>query len=179
MKLFNDAMKVDSVKNRIEYAMTIRGIKQIDLCQKTGIPKSSMSQYLSGEYEPKQDRIEIIAKALNVNETWLRGYDTPMRPPYDYTQIEEGPQGTMMVSSESPWEEEMMGYFATLDPDEQYAEVQRIKDISNGKLKAGSPGAIELSEGETLLIELFRKVSEDRQELVLEMIKAALENLSK
>ena len=34
-----------------------------------------MSQYLSGTFKPKQQRTYLIAKALNVNEAWLMGYD--------------------------------------------------------------------------------------------------------
>ncbi len=34
----------------------------------------------------------------------------------------------------------------------------------------------ELSEGEQLLLDLFRKVPEDQQQLVLQMIRAALGN---
>ena len=37
-----------------------------------------------------------------------------------------------------------------------------------------SPDKIELSEGERLLLGLFRKVPEDQQKLVLQMIRAAL-----
>lgn len=37
-----------------------------------------MSQYLSGDFEPKQKRLSSISKALNVSETWLLGYDVPM-----------------------------------------------------------------------------------------------------
>jgi transcriptional regulator with XRE-family HTH domain len=39
-----------------------------------------------------------------------------------------------------------------------------------------SPVDIELNEGEKLLIDLFRKVPEDQQQLVLQMIRAALGN---
>ena len=53
-------------------------MKQSELCAKTGIPKSAMSQYISGAFEPKQDRIYLMADALNVNEAWLMGYDVPM-----------------------------------------------------------------------------------------------------
>jgi transcriptional regulator with XRE-family HTH domain len=44
----------------------------------TKIPKSAISQYVSGAFEPKQDRIYLIAKALNISEAWLLGYDVPM-----------------------------------------------------------------------------------------------------
>lgn len=63
---------------RISLALSIRKMKQIELCEKTNIPKSAMSQYIKGSFEPKQDRIFLIAQALNVSETWLMGYDVPM-----------------------------------------------------------------------------------------------------
>ena len=53
-------------------------MKQTELCAKTKIPKSSLSLYLSGAYEPKQDRIYLISKALDVSEAWLMGYDVSM-----------------------------------------------------------------------------------------------------
>ncbi len=34
-----------------------------------------MSQYLKGAFEPKKDRLEAMARVLNVNEAWLMGYD--------------------------------------------------------------------------------------------------------
>ena len=53
-------------------------MKQAELVELTGIGKSSISTYISGQYEPKQRNIYKIAKALNVNEAWLMGYDVPM-----------------------------------------------------------------------------------------------------
>ena len=43
--------------------------------------------------------------------------------------------------------------------------------------KNDSPTEAELTEGEMLLLDLFRRVPEDKQELVLQMIRAALGNL--
>ena len=43
--------------------------------------------------------------------------------------------------------------------------------------KSNSPTEPELSEGEAKLIELFRQVPEDKQQLVLQMIETALRNL--
>ena len=40
--------------------------------------------------------------------------------------------------------------------------------------KENSPSELQLTEGETLLLELFRRVPEDQQQLVLQMIRAAL-----
>ena len=64
--------------NRLRKAMEIRDMKQVDLVERTGLSKSAISQYYSGIYEPKQKALYKIAKALNVNEAWLMGYDAPM-----------------------------------------------------------------------------------------------------
>ena len=69
---------MDTIAERIRKGLLIRNMKQTDLVEKTGIGKSSISTYLSGEYEPKQRNIYKIAQALDVNEAWLMGYDVPM-----------------------------------------------------------------------------------------------------
>ena len=111
----------ESCAIRIKRALSIRAMKQSELCRITNIPKSAISQYLSGCFEPKQDRIYLIAKTLDVSEAWLMGYDVPM---------------------------------------------ERQKNIPQDKQ--------ELSEGEKALLELFNRVPEDQQKLVLQMIRAAL-----
>lgn len=67
-----------SCAERIKLALSLKNLTQADLCRMTEISKSTMSQYLSGKYEPSQLKTEIIARALNVNEAWLMGYDVPM-----------------------------------------------------------------------------------------------------
>ncbi len=109
---------------RIRTALTIKGMKQSDLCRLTKIPKSALSQYLSGAFEPKQDRIYLMSQALNVSEAWLMGLDVPMER----------------------------------------------------QVKKASPTEPNLSEGEKMLLELFRRVPEDQQALVLNLIRAALGN---
>ena len=70
--------RVATCAERIKKALYIKGMKQSDLCRLTNIPKSALSQYISGAFEPKQDRIYLMAQALNVSETWLMGLDVPM-----------------------------------------------------------------------------------------------------
>ena len=111
-----------SCSGRLALALSLRGMKQSELCARTGIPKSAVSQYISGEFKPKQDRGFLIAQALNVDEAWLMGYDVPMEP----------------AKNEN------------------------------------SPAEPELNEGERVLLDLFRRVPEEQQQLVLDMIRAAL-----
>lgn len=70
--------KIERCGKRLEKALSIRNMKQSELCKLAGVPKSSLSLYLNGAYEPKQDRIYRMAKTLNVSEYWLMGYDVPM-----------------------------------------------------------------------------------------------------
>ena len=107
---------------RIAQALAIRGMKQSELCKLANIPKSSLSLYLSNAYEPKQDRIFLMARVLNVSEAWLMGYDVPM---------------------------------------------ERSKNKNTNDKRT-------LTEGEEMLLELFNQVPEESQQMVLEMIRAAL-----
>ncbi|MBR3002904.1 MAG: helix-turn-helix domain-containing protein [Clostridia bacterium] len=63
---------------RLEKAMQLRNIKASELSEKANIPKSAISQYLSGLYEAKQKSIFKLANVLNVSEGWLMGLDVPM-----------------------------------------------------------------------------------------------------
>lgn len=79
--LKNEFERVSTTPDRLRDAMNIRGIKQVDLVRSTGIDKGSISSYLSGRYEPKQEAIYKMALALDVSEMWLWGYDVPMERP--------------------------------------------------------------------------------------------------
>ena len=67
----------------------------------------------------------------------------------------------------------------------KYPRIDKIEFMANyfGILKSDlievknevSPSELPLTEGEKSLIELFRKVPEDKQTMVLQMIRAALE----
>lgn len=112
--------RVAKCATRIVEGLRCKGMTQKELSKRTGIPKSSICNYIRGDFEPKQKRIHAIAKELDVSEAWLMGYDVPME-------------------RETPSRE---------DP--------------------------EISEGERVLLELFRRVPENEQRLVLQMIRAAL-----
>lgn len=71
-------MKKDTFANRLYEGLTIRGLKPAELSRISGISKSSISEYLKGKYEAKQDGVYILSKALNVSEAWLMGADVPM-----------------------------------------------------------------------------------------------------
>lgn len=69
---------VSNFAERLKLALELRNMKATKLSELTNVNKSTISQYLSGDYEAKKDRIELFAEVLNVNELWLRGYELPM-----------------------------------------------------------------------------------------------------
>lgn len=72
-------MLVDTFANRLSKIMSIRNVKPIDLSNKTGIAKSQISHWLAGTYKAKQDSLTILAEFFDVDETWLMGFDVPMK----------------------------------------------------------------------------------------------------
>lgn len=66
---------MDSFSKCLTKAMQKKQISQSTLCAMTGISRSTMSQYCSGAFRPKDERLRQIAKALNVSEAWLMGYE--------------------------------------------------------------------------------------------------------
>ena len=85
---------------RLRKALDIRNMKQIDLSIKTGIGKSAISQYLSGKVIPKQDKLYLIAKAINVQESWLMGHNVPMEPLSDSNENKNIPKDLKKILEE-------------------------------------------------------------------------------
>lgn len=71
-------LKNSTFAKRLAKAMEIRSMTQTDLHNLTKINKSSISTYLKGEYEAKQDKVDLLSRALRVSPAWLMGYDISM-----------------------------------------------------------------------------------------------------
>lgn len=126
-------MIVDTFTNRLNQAMHEQGLRQIDLVKKTklvmekyiknykgnGIDKSLLNKYIKGVAIAKQDKMYILAKALNVSEGWLMGYDVDK----DRDWIEDEDYSTLMIDNGR--------YIET--------EIKTIKIPVLGKVPAGTP----------------------------------------
>ena len=126
-------MIVDTFTNRLNQAMHEQGLRQIDLVKKTklvmekyiknykgnGIDKSLLNKYIKGVAIAKQDKMYILAKALNVSEGWLMGYDVDK----DRGWIEDEDYSTLMIDNGR--------YIET--------EIKTIKIPVLGKVPAGTP----------------------------------------
>ena len=63
---------------RLRELLDCYNIRQTDLAARTGISKSSLSHYLKGDWEGKQDVIYKISSAYGISSAWLMGVDCPM-----------------------------------------------------------------------------------------------------
>lgn len=80
-------MSKAEIKDRIKEAIKIREITQSELAEKAKIDKGQLSSYISGKYKPRQNNIDALSLALNVNEAWLMGFDVPMERDYEDQKI--------------------------------------------------------------------------------------------
>jgi len=79
-------LKIANTAARLKQIMNEDNLKQVDIvnkaqpyCKKYDVKlnKSDISQYVSGKFEPSQDKLVILAMALDVSEAWLMGFDVP------------------------------------------------------------------------------------------------------
>jgi len=71
-------MKNSTFAQRLRAGLDARQMTQAELASRSKISKSSISHYLKGDWEGKQDAVYSLAQILDVSEAWLMGYDVPM-----------------------------------------------------------------------------------------------------
>lgn len=91
---------------KMSEAMEAREIKATDLAKMTGIPKSTISNYMTGRMAPKRGNLHKIALALNVQEAWLLDYDVAMDRPA--TRDEYAEETLKMLRQLSPEQQKIV-----------------------------------------------------------------------
>ena len=108
--------------DRLKQIMEERGLRQVDIlnlakpfCEKFGgkLTRQDLCQYVSGKVEPKQEKIFILAAALNVSEPWLMGYDTPRERTRSIV-VEELGNAVIDVEDNTGSTERLSAYYAEL-----------------------------------------------------------------
>lgn len=124
-----------TIADRIKEGLAMKEMKQSDLVELTGIGKSSISSYISGQYEPKQRNIYKIAKALGVNEAWLMGYDTSKERSTDQMQKDLDME-YMNSLSEFNYSKELVKiheFFSLLNEEGRKESIKRIEELTHLK----------------------------------------------
>ena len=99
-----------SFSERLKQAMEYRNFRQVDLVMKTKINKGTISNYLSGKYEPKMVNTILIAEALDINPLWLLGHDdvSMENDPYvDYLMPKNETESATVFEFEEGFEKEI------------------------------------------------------------------------
>ncbi|MEK1546939.1 helix-turn-helix transcriptional regulator, partial [Staphylococcus aureus] len=130
---------MNSFKDRLKQIMSERKISQSELSRRTGIGRNSISDYLNGKYEAKQDKVFELAKALNVNEAWLMGFDISKNRKIENNDI------TSIYNKLTPPRQENVLNYANEQLDEQnkvtsidgYKESKLVSYIACGATGAG------------------------------------------
>ncbi|HCX1085826.1 TPA: helix-turn-helix domain-containing protein, partial [Staphylococcus aureus] len=102
-----------------------RKISQSELSRRTGIGRNSISDYLNGKYEAKQDKVFELAKALNVNEAWLMGFDISKNRKIENNDI------TSIYSKLTPPRQSNVLKYATNQLEEQNNDSDNLVDFNS------------------------------------------------
>ena len=115
--------KVSTTAERLNTIMKERNLKQSDIlekckpfCDKYGIKmaRSDLSQYALGKSIPRQDKLTALAQALNVDETWLMGYDIEEQPVFAALDEDENDLITLYRKFDRKRKHLLMGYLYKL-----------------------------------------------------------------
>ena len=171
------------------------GITQIELAQKFNIANGTVGNWESGNRQPDYETLQKIAAFFNVSIDYLLDVSI------DSEAISHARQTVKKLAEEQdiPFEEienKLGEKYATFrcwyngigDKFNEASQLAKIADLYGVSVdfllgieepddKKEKPIEYDgLSEGEQMLLSLFNQISKDKQQLVLEMIRAALKS---
>lgn len=126
-----DDKRVASTADRLREAMDDAKFTQADLMRATGLHRSAISRYLLGEYEPKAHAVGKMARALDVSEMWLFGYDVPKQRTAAQKKNDALAEVVVKLKSDADFYE-VVSMLAQLPPAE-YASIKQLLVALNNK----------------------------------------------
>lgn len=185
---------------RLKELRSRANLSQQELSKIIGISKSSINMYERGEREPGLETVGAFADYFDVQTDYLLGKHDDKRSlkegkKYNRLIIQTVDNYRQLHGYEKEQMEELLdwkGMYSDLEKDRMLGDEGLLKVIQNtlevidspeGSMPISdlleeknkpSPEEIELSEGEQMLLELFRKIPEDRQEFFLDMVRGQL-----
>lgn len=129
---------------RLRASMDTANMKAVELHERTGISKASISEYLSGNYEPKQRNIFKIAQALNVSPSYLMGVNDDPQPPVQSPAPTSGDLPTLTQRDERQIAKDLEDMLHSLKGSAAMGELEDEEDME--LLKASLLQAMTLSK---------------------------------
>ena len=123
--------KIARTADRLREAMKDAGKTQADLMRDTGLQRSAISRYLSGQYEPKALAVGKMARVLGVSEMWLFGYDVPRARTAEQIKNDDLVQVIAKLRKD-PEFFEVVSKLASL-PAAQYASIKQLLSVLDNK----------------------------------------------
>lgn len=117
---------MDEIRNRIREALSLRGMKQIELAERTGISQQKLNPWINQRWQPKQDSLYKMAIVLDVSELWLAGYDVPMERPVAQKKMDQLAESILKVKSNKRYSD-LVNKIVRLDED-QLSLVENLID---------------------------------------------------
>lgn len=127
----NKMERVATTPERLKEALADAGLKPIDLAKKAGLSHSTISRYLSGAVEPRQEAAHKLASALGVSELWLWGYDVPRIRTESQKKNDDLVQVIAKLRKDPDFFE-VVSILASLKPDD-YASIKQLVSALGNK----------------------------------------------
>ena len=123
---------------RLADSMEPNGKKQIDVARELGIPKSTLSRYLKGSYEPKTERVYQLSEYFGVTPEWLMGYTND---PQGHVMVNNTDMGKQVYSSDN--DKEIMLVQAYRQHEQLQRVIDKILDLSGETRKGFKVARVE------------------------------------
>ena len=128
--------------NRLKKVMDQNGLRQVDIlkkaepyCKKFGVKlgRNDLSQYISGKVSPGQEKLTVLALALNVSEAWLMGFDVPMeRIDPELLQLQKESRKNFAEKwNIQYYEKQLLKYFTQLIDDNKKRAIRYTENLCN------------------------------------------------
>lgn len=123
--------KKAELKDRLRDALALREKKAVDISRDLNIPKSAVSQYLSGKSQNMDsERLHSICKYLDISEPWLLGFDVAMERTITSSPTKAAEIHVEMIMDEDL--SELFEYFKKLDKKQK----KIVKDLCRSMAEA-------------------------------------------
>lgn len=113
-------MKETDTQHRLIELMNTLNITQQDIADRTGIHKSAISMYIHGKRVPRQDMVDLIATAFDLDPAWVMGYDVPMKQDASIRYSSESAYLVAKIRNDSRLTEALKVYFTLPEKEKKH-----------------------------------------------------------
>ncbi|MDO4649179.1 MAG: helix-turn-helix transcriptional regulator [Eubacteriales bacterium] len=122
-----EKMKNEVTALRLRKALSDANMRPQELAERSGVSKSSISQYLNGSHAPSNISSGKMGKVLNVNPLYLMGFEVPMEVIKPVTEEEKTASfiGSVQSIPEPVFKKKVIAALSQLT-DEQWTVLEEI-----------------------------------------------------